>query len=121
MPLPDKHADETSVELNPTKWALYQQYMQNHKYWLKLAVELKGELVTDIGDASAGLVAGQRVVTYRPTTTYAAVRMKADHPSLAQHYMHEVRTDVFDVELFAKAYPEIAEKYRVRQFREEGE
>ena len=69
-----------------------------------------------MGSNTAALVGGQSVATYRPTSRYAEARIRADYPELTQHYMHEEPRDVFDIELFAKAYPDIAEQYRVRSF-----
>lgn len=123
MPMPDKHADEPTVELDPHKWALYEEYMRNAKAWMAEAVKLKAEIMADMGDATAALVAGQRVATYRAASNYAEAQLQKDYSALTVHYTHQVTKDVFDMELFAKAHPDIAEKYRVRQFRvgtEEG-
>lgn len=116
MPLPDKYADEETAEIPEDLWNLYREYRHNAAAWDKLAVELQARILETMGSATAALVAGAKVATYRPTSRYAAARIQAEYPELTRHYMYEVSRDMFDVELFAKAYPDIAERYRVRTF-----
>jgi hypothetical protein len=116
MPLPDKHADEAGVEIPADLWGQYVQYRSNAVQWQKMADAIKAKIMEALGNAHAALVAGQTVATYRPTSRYAEARIMADYPDLARHYTHEVTRDVLDIELFAKAHPEIAEQYRVRSF-----
>lgn len=116
MPLPDKHADEPGVEIPGELWSQYRTARGNAVSWQKIADTIKAKIMEEMGDATAALVGGQSVATYRPTSRYAEARIRSDYPELTQHYIHEEPRQVFDIELFAKAYPDIAEAYRVRSF-----
>ena len=116
MPRPDPNADEATVELDENAWAIYLTYVANAEYWTNEAKQLKAKFIESMGSATAALVGGAKVVTYRPSKKYAEAAMQKDHPNLTQHYRHTVQTEVFDVELFVRAHPEIAEQYRVRSF-----
>lgn len=118
MPLPDKNAAEPTVEIASDMWNLYHEYLANATAWMKLAEELKKKIIEQMGDAFAVLVDGEKVATYRPTAKIAETALIKDFPDLAQHYIKQETRDVFDVQAFARTYPEIAERYRVRSFRE---
>lgn len=118
MALPDKHADEPTVEGDANVVKLWQDAERNAKQWKMIAKAYRNVLEDTLGDAFAITVDGKKVITYRPGESYAVSQMQKDFPDLTQHYVHEVATSVFDVDLFVKAHPEIAEKYRVRSFRE---
>lgn len=120
MALPDPHADELSVELDSDLIKLYRQAKVNAQGWKTEEDRLRKRIEESLGDAFAGTVDGEKVVTYRATSGYAEARIRNDFPELVQHYMRPVTKDEFDMELFAKAHPEIAEKYRIRSFRNVG-
>jgi hypothetical protein len=118
MPLPDKYADEPTVEVDKN---LYDQWLHAKKAseaWEKIAKGYRQALISNIGEFAAATVNGVKVLSYRPSEAYAEKRMQEEFPDLTEHYTHEVTTKVFDVDLFVRAHPEIAEKFRVRTFRE---
>jgi hypothetical protein len=117
MPLPDPHADEPGYEVPEDLWEERNKYLTYAAQWKKMADEITARIQQEMGSATAVLVAGQKVATYRPSRRYAESQLQRDHPNLTQHYRHEVRTDVFDMELFAKAHPDIADQYVIRSFR----
>jgi hypothetical protein len=118
MPLPDKHADEPAVEADRAIWDRYLDAKSNAIQWEKIAAGYRAQLELEAGDAFALTIDGVKVATYRPTATYAVKRLQADYPDLTAHYRTVVTKQELDMNLFAKAHPEIAEKYRVRSFRE---
>ena len=117
MPLPDPHAEEMSVQVDVAtaiKWRTVEDEIARLR---KVADALKKQLIDQIGDAYAGMIGDDKVITYRPTDRYAVKRMEDENRSLAQHFHREVTEVQFDDSAFIRAYPEIAEKYRVRSFR----
>lgn len=112
MPIPDPHADEPTKELDPDKVKLYWEARDAERAWKKEAERLHKEITEELGDAHAGTVNGIKVMGYRPKESYADGRLQKDYPDLAEHFM-EYRAQ-FNVWSFAKAHPEIAERYRVR-------
>src|SRR4030095_13918079 len=117
MPLPDKHADEPTVELDPDIYRLYREARRAEVGWKKIADGYRAQIEQQIGDSFAATVEGVKVITYRPESKYAEGQLQKDYPDLTQHYRHEVTKEVFDMELFAKTHPEVAEQYRIRSFR----
>lgn len=122
MPLPDKHADEVTVSLDPDLFAKYREAELAEEGWHKIKLIYRKQ-IEDLFTASgafAATVDDEKVITYRPTKSYAVEAMQRDYPDLTKHYTHVVTKEVLDTELFAKAHPDIAERYRVRSFREVG-
>lgn len=120
MALPDPYANEPTAQLNPDKWRLYLEAVSHTEGWQKEAERLQAELLAELGDAHAGTVEGEKVVTNRPTKRYAEARIIKDYPDLTQHYIRLKETKVFDLEAFKLTHPEIADKYQVRSFRRAG-
>jgi hypothetical protein len=122
MPLPNKHDSEPKVELDNHAW-LYRSWREaedNAAAWKKVAEERRKELEQLIGDAYAATVDGSVVITYRPTEKWATAALVKAYPELTQHYMRTKETRELDLELFRRAYPEIADAFRVRTFRDAG-
>jgi len=114
MPLPDKHANEPTVEIQAS---LFQEMMEaktSVEAWTKRYNELKAEMTALIGDAYAATLDGVKVLTYRPKATYAESRLRQDFPDLTQHFVELKAQDVFNMDKFREAHPDIAEKYRIR-------
>lgn len=122
MPLPDKHANEPVIVLDPDLFRHYQEAVQAEAGWAKLRLFYRKQIedLLAASNAFAAIVDDEKVITYRPTKSYAVEAMQRDYPELTKHYTHVVTKEVLDTELFAKAHPEIAEKYHVRSFREVG-
>lgn len=116
MPLPDPNAEEATAEISQELRARHHYCVEQAKYWQKLADEAKEEILTAMGDAFAATVDGEKVYTHRPKSNYAEARLRRDYPEVTQHYVREKVVEEFDVDLFAKVHPEIAQKYRVRSF-----
>lgn len=117
MALPDKYDKEETVEIPAD---LYQSLLEASAHadgWAKIRDGYKKRLQMMIGRAAAATVDGVKVITYRPSNKWAEARIIKDHPDLAEHFMREVTREVFDIEAFKLRHPEIAEAYRVRQFR----
>ena len=114
MPLPDPHANEPTVEVSPDLVKLYGEAVTNAKYWTEEANRLKARLMDQIGNAFAGTVHGEKVVTHRPKDQYAVARLRTDYPDLTEHFMAWKTERVFDLEKFKQAHPEIIEQYQVR-------
>jgi hypothetical protein len=117
MPVPDKHDGEPSVEVQDGLFADWLAAKGKADAWKKEEARLRAELLEQLGDATAGTVYGNKVVTYRPKAVYAKAAIIRDYPDLAQHYMRPETTDVFDIDAFVRTHRDIAEKYRVREFR----
>lgn len=114
MPLPDPHANEPTSELDRDKWKLYQEARAAVKAWTVEMDRLRTELEAEIGDAFAGTVNGDKVVTYRYKDQWAASTIQKENPELAQHFYTYKR--VFDLTAFRERHPDIADRYRVRAF-----
>ncbi len=120
MPLPDPYADEPTSELDPEIYKLWQQARQNAEGWTKEAERLKARLIGAVGKATAGTINGEKVIYYRPSDSYAVARLVKENPDLTQHYMVIKEDEVLDMDHFKMVHPEVAEKYRVRTFRNAG-
>lgn len=120
MPVPDKHADENTIEAPESLWSQYLYYRGKEAEWKKMADGIKDILVAEMKEngATAVLVAGAKVASYRGQANYATARIREDYPELTEHFMRDVLDRKFDIELFAKMHPEIAEKYRVHAFKD---
>jgi hypothetical protein len=116
MPLPDPHANEPTQELDRDKVKLYQEAKAAVKAWTEEMNRRKKALIEELGNAFAGTVDGEKVVTYRPKEQYAISTLVRDYPDLTQRYFEHKVEQVFNMDKFHEQHPEIAEKYRVRAF-----
>jgi hypothetical protein len=116
MPLPDPYANEPTVEVDPDIVMLFHEAKLAEKAWKDEADRLYKRIVEQLGDASAGTIDGVKVLSYRPKSSYAEGRLQKDYPDLTDHF-REYKS-VFNVQAFAQAHPEIAERYRVRALTE---
>lgn len=117
MALPDKYEAEDVVEIPAELYAKLTEANSNVDGWTRIRDGYKKMVQTLLGKASAGMVDGQKVITYRPSNKWAESRIIKDHPDLAHHFMTTKTQVVFDMEAFKLRHPEIAEAYRIRQFR----
>lgn len=117
MPLPDKYADEPVVELDKDKVTLWRNAQDAADQWQAHADALKRELISMVGANHAGTVDGQKVITYRPMNKYAEARIRDEYPDLVRHYLVERLETRLDMQAFARQHADVAERYRVRQFR----
>jgi hypothetical protein len=117
MPLPDPFFNEPFVQLDPDKVKLWRQAVDAARAWGEEAEKRRDELIADLGDAHAGKVGDDKVITYRPETRWAEARLVKENPDLAQHFFRSQTREVFALTEFREHHPEIAEKYRVRSFR----
>jgi hypothetical protein len=118
MPVPEKYSDELAVEIDKDKLNLWRKARDSAKAWEEEAARLRKEIEETMGSATAATVDGVKVITYRPGNAYAAKRIQEDYPDLAEHFIVRSFVAELDTVQFAAAHPEIAEKYRVRSFRE---
>lgn len=117
MALPDRWADEPLANVPDELWHRWCEYSKNAEEWQKLADQVRDEIQRIVGPATAVVVDGHKVATYRPENRYAVSTLRRDYPQITDMYMYDKTVPTFNMELFAKAHPEIAEKYRVRSFR----
>lgn len=117
MPLPDPYQDELTVEIDRDKYVLWLDAKAAVQAWTAEANRLAADLRESMHGLSAGTVDGKKVVSYRPKEQYAIGRLVKDYPDLCEHYMKPELTTVLDIKAFANNHPEVAEKYRVREFR----
>lgn len=117
MPLPDQYADELTVEIDPDKYKLWQEAKAAVKAWQQEADRLAADIRDSLHGLSAGTINGAKVVTYRPKGQYAVGRLVKDYPDLTKHFMKPELVETLDIFTFAVNHPDIAEKYRVREFR----
>lgn len=118
MALPDKHADEPTVEVDRDTVKLMKEAKANAKAWTDEYERLRKKFENELGDAYAATVDGEKVFTYRPRNSYAAARIIKDYPDLTQHYFEYKATNTFNLERFVAEHPEIAEQYRTRSLLE---
>lgn len=116
MPLPDPHAGEMTTELDSELWKRYEDALVTLKEWEEYVNKLKTMLTEQLGEAYAGTVNGEKVVAHRPKDQYAATRIQKDYPDLTQRFVKYRTEEMFDLDAFVAAHPEIAEQYRVRAF-----
>ena len=116
MPLPDPHAGEMTTEINGDVFKLYEEALGRVQEWTEYANKLKTMILEQLGEAYAGTVDGEKVVSHRPKKQYAESRLRQDYPDLTEHFMKWKTEQTFDLDAFIQAHPEIAEQYRVRAF-----
>jgi len=116
MPLPDKHAGESTVEVDRDILKQYEEALASVKAWQEEADRLKARMLEQLGDAYAGTVDGKKVVAHRPKDQYAISRLRQDNPDLTEHFLRWQTTEVFDLDRFREAHPDILEPYHVRAF-----
>jgi hypothetical protein len=116
MPI-DPHATETTKEIPGDLWRQYEETRANVEGWKRHLDFLQEQIQAYIGDAHAGTVGGRKVVTYRPTATYAVTALRKAYPELAQHFEVEKLVTQFDLDAFLHQHNEIAERFRSRSFR----
>lgn len=114
---PDPYADEPTVDLDPDIHGAWLEACVAAKSWQAEADRLKAKLLEQLGDAHAGLVDGFKIVTHRPTNSWAKAKLCQDHPDLTQGYFVPTTSEEFDFDWFRRVHPEIAERYRTRSFR----
>lgn len=117
MPLPDPYRDEPATQLDADDYASWRAAQEAANAWQKIADQRKERLIKALGNNHAGMIGDEKVLTYRYTSSYATARLVKENESLAQHFYRQETKDVFNMEEFRSRHPEIAEKYRVRQFR----
>lgn len=120
MTLPDKHADESTAEIDKGLWQLYLDARRAEEGWRKIAEGYREQIMQTLGSSFAITVDGVKVATNRPGKNYATARLMADYPELTKHYMRHTMKEELDIELFASSHPDVAEQYRIRSFREVG-
>jgi 3-dehydroquinate dehydratase len=113
----DPYADEPTAPLDPVQWALYQELLKAMAVAETRLKDLRASFEEQIGEAHAGTVDGKKVVTNRPKKGWNTTLLKKEYGELTMHFMREETKDVLDMELFAKAYPDIAQKFQTREFR----
>lgn len=118
MPLPDPHDGEPTVEVDETLYRSWREAESAAAQWEALAKERKAKLMETIGSAHAGTVNGRTVVTYRPSQKWAEAALRKAFPDLVQHYMKTREVEVFDLETFRQAYPDIVAAFQIRTFRD---
>jgi hypothetical protein len=120
MPLPDKYADEVTFAIEDVLWSHRQRCLENLRHWRQMLDEAEEAIREQMApsNATAVTVDGKKVAYYRPQNTYATKRLQEDYPELTGHYIRSMARDELDMAAFAAAHPEIAEKYRVRAFKE---
>lgn len=116
MPLPDQHANESTVEVDRDLVKLLRQASEAITAWEKERERLKLKLIEQMGDAYAGTVDGVKVVSYRPKDQYALGRLQKDYPDLVSHFMTWKTREVLDLDRFSASHAEILEQYKVRAF-----
>jgi len=117
MPVPGPHDDEFTVELDEDTWVSYRKAISHAAAWKAIADALREKLEASLGEATAGILDGKKVLYYRPAEKWAEARIIKDYPELAQHFIRVKEQHVFDIEAFRLAHPGIADKYQVRSFR----
>lgn len=117
MPLPDRHADELTIEIDEDKYQLWCQAKAAAKAWQAEADRLATDLVESLHGFTAGTVHGEKVVSHRFKDQYATGRLVKEYPDLTKHFMKSEVVEKLDMLAFAIAHPDVAERYRVREFK----
>ena len=117
MPVPDRHADEVTQEIQESAFEAWLNAKQSAEAWKAEELRLRAVLEAAIGEADAATVNGQKVVTNRPTERIAVKRLQEDYPALTEHYWRDNVVHEFDLSSFVRVHREIAERYRVRSLR----
>lgn len=121
MPVPGKHEDEPRTEIQGDLYAKWVDARGQATKWGQLAANYRSQLEDQMGDNTAGMVHGRTVVTYRYKDRYAVAALVRDNPGLTQHYMKVREIEELDIDSFASIHPEVASKYRIREFRLVGD
>ena len=114
MPLPDPHANESSIEVDRDTWKLLQEAKKAVEAWTTEYNRLKNKLREEMGDAYAATVDGAKVYTNRPKEQYAEGALIKAYPDLTAHFFEDQTKSVFNIDKFKEQHPDIAEQYRVR-------
>lgn len=117
MALPDPYVNEPTAEVPRDLVRQWVQARDNAAHWKKEQDRIQEELALIVGDAHAGTLDGEKVFTYRPIDRYAETRLIKENPDLTEHYFQATVVDKFNLAAFKAQHPEVAEKYRSRQFR----
>jgi hypothetical protein len=117
MPVPGKHDEEPRTEVQGDVYAQWLDARAQAVAWGQRAADLRAKLEDQMGTSTGGLVNGKLVVTYRYKQGYATQALMRDHPALTQHYMRTREVSELDIDQFALVHRDIADKYRIRQFR----
>jgi hypothetical protein len=117
MPLPSPYADEPAVQLDPALVIQWRELEEKADQYKKEAAKVKALLMEKLGNATAGLVGEDKVITYRPSAAWATTRLMAEHGDLTQHFMRTVEREIFDLDAFRLRHPDIAKDYQIRTFR----
>lgn len=120
MPVPAKHADEPRTEIQADLYTKWLDARDQAMSWGKLAADYRAQLEDQLGTNTGGMINGKLVVTYRGKERYAVASIVRDHPALAEHYMRTREVHELDIESFARVHGDIAERYRIREFRIAG-
>ena len=113
----DPHADEPQVQLDEATYQAYLKAVSNADAWKREAERLKALLNEQLGDAYAGVVNDEKVITHRPTLTFRVSALLKDYPEITQHYIVTTVERKLDMDAFRKVHPDIAEQYQSRSFR----
>jgi hypothetical protein len=113
----DPYATESAKEIPGDLWRQYTETLANVEGWSRHLDFLKEQIQGYIGEAHAGTVGGEKVVTYRPTATYAVTPLRKAYPELTQHFETEKLVTQFDLEAFKRQHADLAEQFRSRSFR----
>lgn len=116
MALPEPRPGEQTIEVDRDTRKLLDEAVAAQVAWSNEVTRLKKKLQEEMGDATAALVDGHLVATWRPKDTWRKADLVRDYPDLTQHYMTTEVVTVFDVKRFAQVHPEIAVEYQTRAF-----
>jgi hypothetical protein len=114
MVLRDKHAMESTAEVDPNLIRQLATAEASATAWTEEVERLKDKLRQEMGDAFAATVNGVKVYTNRPKNQYALAALMRDYPDLTQHYMVTRVVEALDVEAFGDSHPKILEQYHSR-------
>lgn len=114
----DPHDDELTQEISGDKYKLWQAFREAIKNAEAEEERLRKEIEAEMGQATAATVNGIKVITRRPKATYSRSGLMRDYPELVEHYIVTTVGRELDMAAFAAHHGEIAEKYRVYEFRE---
>lgn len=95
----------------------HREAIDSEAAWKKVKENLAAEIREKLGDATAGVIGNEAVVTYRYKDSFAEKRFIEENEELAKHYMRRVTKSVLDVDLVKQALPEKYNEYRGRELR----
>lgn len=114
----DPHEEEPTQEITADKYKLWQAFREAIKNAEAEELRLRKEIEAEMGTALAATVNGVKVLTRRPTARYASRDLIKAYPELTEHYMVTSVGTELDMAAFSAHHKEIADKYRVYEFRE---